>query len=182
MNVLPAQPARFREADSIQAVRLRAIPPTFAMRKTRVRGARAAGIRYEKKVHAEFLRRYPRHYLPSPWFQFWDIHGQRWCQPDGLLIDPAQNLIVISEIKHHHTGEAWWKLIRLYLPVVRQFFGADWEYRCIEVVRYYDAQVCFPGAQLMRHPHAMPQLPHVGVHICKPKIPSFSVDSANASV
>lgn len=165
----PTQPRNFREAEDVTGVKLRSIPPTFSTKRTRVRGARAAGIRYEKKIHVEFLRRYPKHYLPSPWFQFWDKHGARWCQPDGLIIDPAQSLIVISEVKHTHTGEAWWKLLKLYLPVVRHFFGNEWEYRCIEVVRFYDPLTAFPCARLMQHPHIMPKLPEVGVHICKPK-------------
>ena len=165
---LPLRPAGFREASEITSVHLRACAPIFASRRQRLTGARANGVRYEKKIHEEFLRRYPANYLPSPWFEFWDGFGHRWCQPDGLLIDVAQGLIVIVEVKHHHTGEAWWKLHKLYFPVVRALFGTEWEYRCLEVVRFYDPSTLFPAAKLVEHPHLTPPLPIVGVHICKP--------------
>lgn len=165
--LLPLQPRGFAGVQDLGWVRLEACAPTFAARKVRVQGARALGIKYEKQVHEEFLRRFPRHYLPSPWFKFQDSRGLRWCQPDGLLIDPGQGQIVIIEVKHSHTGEAWWKLQHMYLPVVRQFFGQEWSYRCLEVVRYYDPETIFPLAKLCEHVHLAPTLPHIGVHIWK---------------
>ena len=165
----PLLPDRFREAEDIAWAKLRAVPPSFAGRRTRLTGSRAAGVRYEKKIHEEFLQRYPHNYLPSPWFEFQDAHGRRWCQPDGMLIDIRQGLCVIVEVKHHHTGEAWWKLQRLYLPVARQILGPDWEYRCLEVVRFYAPEVVFPHSKLTEHVHLTPPLPLTGVHICKPQ-------------
>lgn len=164
----PDRPANFREAQAIEHAAFRVRTPAFAAKKRRLTGARAAGVRYEKKIHEEFIRRFPKHYLPSPWFEFWDVHGRRWCQPDGLIIDAVQGLIVIVEVKHHHTGEAWWKLHKLYLPVVRKFFGTNWEYRCLEVVRFYDPHTIFPESRLLAHVHLIPPLPTIGVHICKP--------------
>lgn len=133
----------------------------------RLTGSRAFGVRYEKKVHAEMLRLFPDHYVPSPWFEFFDACGRRWCQPDGLLIDIAQQEIVIVEVKSSHTGQAWWKLWHLYLPVVQAVFGPDFSYRCLEIVKYYDADELFPFASLCEHIHLAPTAPHTGVHIMR---------------
>lgn len=165
----PLRPPRFREPVRITAAYMTGVPPVFAVQKKRPGGARAAGIRYEKKVHEELLKQYPKHYLPSPWFRFYDAHGKRWCQPDGLFVDVAEGLLTIVEMKHHHTGEAWWKLQKLYLPVVRHVFGPDWRYACLEIVRWYDPEELFPGAQLCRLPHVCPPPPATGVHILKPR-------------
>lgn len=165
---LPLRPPAFREACGVTHAKLEAIGPQFAARKVRVAGARALGIRYEKRVHAWLLQLYPKHYLANPWFRFVDEWGTRWCQPDGLLIDPVQGVITIIEVKHSHTGQAWWKLQKLYLQVVRATFGADWNYRCVEVVRYFDPAMVFPLRKLCELIHAAPLLPHTGVHIWKP--------------
>ena len=164
---LPLPPARFKEVEELTLARLRALPPVFAGRKQKLEGARAFGVRYEKKVHEEMLRLFPEWYLPSPWFEFYDRHGRRWCQPDGLLIDLTQREIVIIEVKSSHTGEAWWKLWRMYLPVVQKVFGPDFRYRCLEIVRYYDPDILFPGAKLCEHMHLAPTCPATGVHIMR---------------
>lgn len=165
---LPLQPAFFRAVKDLSFVRFSVNGPSFAQKKRRVTGARANGIKYEKKVHEEMLRQYPKHYLPSPWFNYFDVYGQRWAQPDALLIDPVQGQIIVIEVKHHHIGEAWWKLHYIYLPVVRMFFGDNWTYRCVEIVRYYDSDTLFPQARLCEFIHLAPQLPYTGVHIWNP--------------
>lgn len=164
----PLRPQKFRPAGDVQFAKLTAIGPFNTGKKVRVTGARAQGIRYEKKVHAEMFERYPQHYINNPWFKFFEREQLRWCQPDGLLIDIKQGLIVIVEVKYRHTGEAWWKLQHLYLPVVRAQFGPGWEYRCVEVVQWYDSATIFPGAKLCEHLHMAPFLPFTGVHICTP--------------
>lgn len=166
--ILPLRPKGFREPKDMKAAWLTATGPKFATKRTRLTGARALGVKYEKKVHEELIRQYPGFYVSNPWFKFIDGYGMRWCQPDGLLIDAAQGLIVIVEVKYQHTGEAWWKLNKLYLQVVRQFFGELWEYRCIEIVRWYDPSVIFPLSKLTEKVHLTPPCPQVGVHIWKP--------------
>lgn len=162
-------PRGFTVPDSILRPTMQGPGPSFATRKTRVRGARAQGIYYEKKVQAELLRLYPDHYLPSPWFKFYDGgKGLRWCQPDGMLIDAVHGQIVVVEIKHSHTCDAWWKLHKLYIPVAKAYFGAEWVFRAVEIVRYFDPDIPFPLAKLSEFIHLSPPLPHTGVHILKP--------------
>lgn len=167
-RLLPRQPANFALPNTIVDPRIIPAGPQFAGKKVRVHGARAAGIRYEKKIHEEMLRRYPKHYVNNPWIRFIDGMHTRWCQPDGLLIDHVQGQIIIVEVKYRHTGEAWWKLQKLYLPVLTELFGADWTYRCVEIVRWYEADTIFPHARLCEHVHMAPPLPDTGIHICTP--------------
>lgn len=164
---LPLPPERFRAAENVRSVVLSSHAPSFARKGSRT-GAKGAGLRYEAKVQRTLLTDYFSEYLPSPWLRFVDDHGMRWCQPDGLIIDMKLGRVTIVEVKTSHTGEAWWKLHRLYLPVVRKLLGPDFEYRCLEVVRYYDASILFPLVKLAATPSVAPPLPFTGVHICTP--------------
>lgn len=164
---LPLPPERFRCAENVRSVVLSPHAPAFARKGSR-KGAKGAGLRYEARVQRTFLSDYYSTYLPSPWFRFVDDCGMRWCQPDGLIIDAVSGRIIIVEVKTSHTGEAWWKLHKLYLPVVRALFGDGFEYRCLEVVRYYDPATLFPLVKLTAEPSAAPPLPFTGVHICTP--------------
>lgn len=142
-------------------------PFTGASRPT---GARKAGLRYEKLAQDHLEERYPYTYLRSPWlvYQTDDSARVRWCQPDGILFDWGRQIITIVEIKLHHTSDAYWQVMDIYLPVLRHAFrGFAWEYRFVEVVRWYDAAVHFPVA-----PALVPELSNVprgrfGVHIWK---------------
>lgn len=164
---LPIPPDRFRPAENVRSVVMAKHAPSFARKGSR-KGAKGAGVRYEERVQQVLLTDYYSSYLPSPWLRFVDDHGVRWCQPDGLIIDVSGGRITIVEMKTSHTGEAWWQLHKLYLPVVRELFGADFEYRCLEVVRYYDPTTLFPLVRLAPSPDAAPALPFTGVHICTP--------------
>lgn len=166
----PVRPRGFREPLEVSRVSITGRAPLFAIaKKKKPTGARAAGLRYEKRVQAELLERFPKHYVPSPWLHYFDKYGQRWCQPDGLLVDVDQGLLTVVEMKHHHTGEAWWKLHKMYLPLVRMVFGPAWKFSCLEIVRWYDPEEIFPNAKLCEFPHLCPPLPHTGVHILKPR-------------
>ena len=172
MSILPRQPEHFRVIGGGTPLRVQFLsePPTWIpKRRPRVTGARAEGIRYENRVHAHFAKKYGQLYVPSPWFAFEDLNGKRWCQPDGLLVDIARRRITVIEMKYNHTGEAWWKLVHLYLPVLQSFYGPGVEYRLLEVVRWYDPLTLFPDASLCADPVHAPRLPAIGVHICKPR-------------
>jgi hypothetical protein len=140
--------------------------PPF-IREVKRRGRRAEGLRYERRVHQEFLIRYPG-YLPSPWFSYRDRDGLKWCQPDGLIIDAERGTIGIVEVKYQHTEKAYAQLFSLYLPILRVLFGGIYKVACIEVVKWYDCAVLCPvNPILCEHP----QLAREGlfnVHIYKP--------------
>lgn len=116
------------------------------VRDIRRRGARRRGQIYEQRVHEELERRYPT-YLGSLWFGFQDDEGSKWCQPDGLLLNPWKGLITILEIKYQHTPQAHEQLFDIYAPVVAAAFP-EYDLRCVEVVKWFD-----PFVRTQRKPH-----------------------------
>lgn len=79
----------------------------------RPRGAKAQGLRYERKVAKA---------LPEAehgvWFEFEDQEGVSWCQTDFLL--RLASGLVILESKYTWTEEAHQQLDLLYRPVVEK--------------------------------------------------------------
>lgn len=118
-------------------------PPGFAPR-LRSRGAKAAGLRYDRRA-AEHFAASPG-FVGHPWIRFGTrTVGLRWAQPDGLFIDFRLGRITVVEFKLKHTTDAWWQLRRLYEPLLRFIFGESmWHYACCEVVRWYDPAIRVP--------------------------------------
>lgn len=79
----------------------------------RPRGAKAAGIRYERAL----AKALPSGFEHGPWFTFRDINGSGYCQPDFLLV--LNNLAVILECKYSWTMAAWGQMELLYVPVLK---------------------------------------------------------------
>lgn len=125
------------------------------------------GIRYERKVQEHLSNCYGDLYHPSPWFYFETEGRRRWCQPDGLLLDPWAGRITICEVKYQHTSDAWWQLQRLYLPVISAAFPPGlWSVACLEIVKWYDPATVFPEpVALVARPDQCPPAPRLGVHI-----------------
>ena len=91
--------------------------PSFA-RKSRARGAKALGLRYE----AALARRLPgaQH---GKWFEFQDANGLGWCQPDLFVQIESENCVLVLECKHTWTAEGHSQLEQLYFPVLEKVFG-----------------------------------------------------------
>lgn len=97
------------------AQRLDFRPPAIPI--GRPRGAKAAGIRYEKAL-GKALGQMAQH---GPWFQFKDKNGLGHCQPDYLI--ELQSLVVILECKYTWTIAAYVQIEALYAPVVSFALG-----------------------------------------------------------
>ena len=84
--------------------------------------AKLAGLAYQKRVTAwAFESKWPGSISCSPWFCFIDDSSSRhYCQPD-LLFDDGERVLG-CEIKIRWTADAWWQLMRLYLPVLAKVF------------------------------------------------------------
>lgn len=163
-------PRNFSPAGYVTNPRLELTEPQF-IKLHRVTGARAAGMRYERKVQRYLFDIYPHHYIASPWITFEKTKGAKriWCQPDGLLIDIRFGLITVVEIKLRHTSDAWWQTRQLYLPVVQRLFGTlMWEYNILEIVRWYDADTLFPERYKLCPEIGVLAIDKFGVHIWKP--------------
>jgi hypothetical protein len=142
-------------------------PGNWLAAEPRPRGVRLTGIRYERKVCQEFLRRYD-HYLPFPWISWMDSRGWRQhCQPDGLLIDPFMHSCIIVEIKLRHIATVVAELFHLYKPVVEALFP-QMRIDCVEVTQWFDPFVICSRQPVLCE---FPDRPHpeaFNVHICRP--------------
>lgn len=129
------------------------------------------GVRYEKRVHQEFQRRYGDYYFESPWFVFKEMEAERprFCQPDGLLIDIQQGRIIIVEAKYSHTSDAWWQLQR-YGSVVSKAFSPNSEFAVIglEVCKWFDPAVRAPQKPTMCSDLHYANQGSFNVHIWRP--------------
>lgn len=83
--------------------------------KSRPRGAKAAGLRYEKALAAAIPR--AEH---GQWVEFRDLNGPGHCQMD-LLLEGAKRIVVI-ECKLTNVEEGRKQLEELYFPVVRMIW------------------------------------------------------------
>ena len=135
-------------AGNVTTSRLSNTPPAFLSTR-KATGARAAGLRYERKVQDYLLDKFAERYLPAPWFIFTSDNGPRWCQPDGILIDIEAGRLWVIEVKHSITDRAWWWLNELYVPVVRKAFGKDWIIATTTVVKWFDCKVVLPERPVM---------------------------------
>lgn len=141
--------------------------PSFIKGTEKRKGRRAQGIRYERRGHEEFLQRYPG-YLPSPWFRFYDREGEKWCQVDGLLVNPWQGQITIVEFKYQHTEGAHLQLFGIYLPVVSVLFAGLYKIACCEVVKWFDPAIVCPAAPFLCKDPSVAPVGRFNVHIWRP--------------
>lgn len=142
----PLKPRGFKPAGEISFAELSNNPGFYDRKKRGMQGAKANGLRYERRVHTYFLDRYPEHYTPAPWLKFYRRReaNPRFCEPDGLLVDLALGLIFVCEIKYSHTPLAWWQVNDLYIPVLRKILGEDWRYGGIEICHHASPTVQDP--------------------------------------
>ena len=163
-----APPPRFHPAGPVSWVEHQMFPPSWA-RPKRAKGAKGKGLAYERKIQDILTDEYPDNYIAGPWFRFQTRNRIRWCQPDGLLVQPIHGLITIVEIKLQHTPAAWWQLKELYYPVLAFAFPAThWEFNFLEVVKWHDPAVQWPEPYRMCADPLMLQPEENGCHILKP--------------
>jgi hypothetical protein len=84
--------------------------------KGKPRGAKAAGLRYERAL----AKALPPGWLHGQWFEFWDANGHGYCQPDFILVEPGR--VLVLEAKYTWVLEAHAQLMQLYAPVLRAVF------------------------------------------------------------
>lgn len=139
-------------------------PPPF-LRKTKPRGRKRQGVKYEAQGQQMLAERFGSAYLPSPWVRFTDQTGQHWCQPDGVL--ETDSGLIIVEFKYQHTVDAWQQLRLLYEPVIRALHPGR-PIAVLEIVKWYDCAVAFPEPVKLVSDAARHSGKEFGVHIWKP--------------
>jgi len=162
----PPMPKGFKPATNVDWCFISDAPPAF-LRKTRYTGRRAVGIRYERKAQLYLAQRYGGSYMPSPWLCFSTLGDVRWCQPDGLLVYPKLRRVVVVEIKYSHTARAWWQVRKLYIPVLEKLFPG-YDFRAVELVKWFDPDVTFPEATAFCPDPALVGSDHFGIHLWTP--------------
>jgi len=123
---------------------------------------------YEARANVYLESRYDAGFRRGPWVVFRDSTDRdRWCQPDGLLFDPARNRIVVTEIKLRHCSEAYYQLFDLYCPVVRCLFPT-WHVSGVEICRWFDPATATPATPRMREDPFDAVSGEFNVHIWNP--------------
>jgi len=79
--------------------------------KTRPRGAKADGLRYEKLVAKAIPE--AKH---GPWYEFQDINGRGYCQPDLVVVQREGVLVLECKLSNYFEGLQ--QIERLYKPVL----------------------------------------------------------------
>lgn len=169
-----APPRGFVPAGALTSSRLLAGQPPFIRRRI-ARGAKAAGVRYERKVVSyvkDLLRSHPRaeaHF--GPWLEF-TASGEpkRWCQPDAFILDREHATGIVLEIKYKHTAAAYWQLWLLYLPVLRSIYPEIHRWGCCEIVKWFDPATTFPQETTFTpSPLTIPRASLTAIHIWNPQ-------------
>lgn len=140
-SLAPCPPKGFRPAREVSSAWPCGVGPfgDTSHPSSSVKGAKAAGLRYERKA-LDFLSERFEGLRKSPWFRFKEPHDarRRWCQPDALLL--RGDTAIIFEVKTRLCEEAWWQLRMLYEPVVRRAFYARTIGLCV-VTANFDPRV-----------------------------------------
>jgi hypothetical protein len=134
--------------------------------KKNVRGAKRAGIKYERDFSLMMSNSHPT-YFPSQWVHFENETGWHWCQVDGILALPDAGILLVFECKLKHTYRSFYQLHDLYLPVL-QFVFPHLKLVPITVVRHYDPAIYYPAkVKLMQDLHDYPSANQIGVYLWK---------------
>lgn len=95
--------------------------PRYLPKPKALRGSRAAGIGYERKVGRLLSRLWPDETFSGHWFEFEDAYGRGCCQPDHFVVLDGQVLLVECKLTENPT--AWEQIRGLYRPVLAAEFG-----------------------------------------------------------
>lgn len=107
-------------------------PPGFLGKRKRVRGKKAAGLRYEKKLGEELARR-GIDFGKGLWIEFEDANGKGFAQPDFVVYGSGKKWRIL-EAKLSQTNVAFEQLFSLYLPLLAHLHP-DIEFTPLQVCR-----------------------------------------------
>ena len=112
--------------------------------KVKLRGSRAAGLTYERKVEGFLGRELPGLLcVKSLPHVYCDSRGWKRCIPDYLLLDFERKRLCVVEVKLRYSGAAGEELERLYAPVLR-IAWPGWSIQQLEVCKWYDIEAARP--------------------------------------
>lgn len=129
-----------RVAGSVQSAELLSYK-LHHRKKARHTAAQAAGIRYEKLALSHLVELVPL--VPHPAFKFFASGFDQYAIPDAIVVDAAERILTIIEIKIRHTSDACFQLNNLYKPIVQKAFP-HMLVNLLEVCKSFDAEVSLP--------------------------------------
>lgn len=137
--------------------------PPPGLKKSRPRGRKRQGVKYEQAAHEYFHSLFPA-WRANQWIHFADEHSTRWCQPDGFVELPDRILLV--EFKYQHTPEAWEQLRLVYAPVLEYLLGK--RVVILECVKWFDCLTAYPEPTVLVENPQDWSGSGFGVHIWRP--------------
>lgn len=119
---MPRKPHHRVISGLLSSWRLESRPPCIPI--GRPRGVKAAGMRYQRLFEKALLTEFPSHGVTvAPWFEFRDVNGRGYCQPDAIVYDIHTDAWVIIECKLTDYEGARRQMDELYVPVVKKALG-----------------------------------------------------------
>lgn len=99
--------------------------------KSRLKGVKAEGVRFEKAVVLRLRSLFAREQvLHNPWYKYYDELGSGIGSPDVLVV--SSKWLLLGECKRTFRAEAFAKLQHFYLPLV----AAVWPGRYYGLVQF----------------------------------------------
>jgi len=118
---------------------------------SRVRGLKAKGLAFERKVLKQLKEFFGFAFEPGPWIQFEDANGAGFAQPDGVIAFLTH--MVLIEVKLSETPSAAQELRGLYAPLVRKIWKKP--VALLQVFKYCGkSDIEFPVEILTLRPNA----------------------------
>jgi len=93
--------------------------PRPKLPRSRPRGAKAAGLAYERKLAKAICAEHPLAFH-GQWYEFADANGKGFCQPDVVI--PRKDYVVVVEIKLSAQEDAWSQARGLYKPILEHVY------------------------------------------------------------
>lgn len=103
-------------------------------RATAQSASRRAGQNFQLQVGKRLANVFPFALTLEPWIDYEDDQGRGRCSPDFVL-DFMTGPIIVGEVKHTHSEQAWWQLRKLYEPLIR-IIAVGREVAVLEVAKY----------------------------------------------
>lgn len=104
----------------LRRVQALASRPSYIPKSRRLRGSKAQGLTYEKKIGKRLAAVWPGVHS-GQWFEFEDANGHGCCQTDHFVV--LEHHILLVECKLTETWVGFSQIDLLYRPVLEKFFG-----------------------------------------------------------
>lgn len=95
-------------------------PKVFSAVRRRPRGAKGAGVKFEREVAKAMLKATP-FAISGQWFEFWDSAGRGLCQTDLIVVLP--HVVYCFEVKLGNIPLGRTQFRALYKPVLERVYA-----------------------------------------------------------